>query len=182
MHSEIEKIENSIVVLEKIAKGVDPLTGEIIGENSFLNDPQMIRCFYFIADMLRNVSKGVYSNHKATDFVITGEQKKRVEFPQGKIGVNEFSRRVNECLDLYYSKKLTGVELNRRLKKMGILSEEKADDGKTRTVINDSSVFYGFEMEKREYNGRTYDAVVINDKGKKYLLDNLEGIMAENVS
>ena len=182
MHSEMEKIEKSIIVLEKIANGIDPLTGEVIRESSFLNDPKIIRCFYFVAEVLKNVTKGSYSSNKATEFVITDEQKKQVQLPQGKIGVNEFSKRVNECLDLCYSKKLTGVELNKRLKKMGVLSEEKIEEGKTRTVTNDNSIMYGFEMEKREYNGREYDAVVLNDKGKKFLLDNIESIMAENVS
>ena len=182
MHSEMEKLEKSIIVLERIAKGIDPLTGEIIRENSFLNDPKIIRCFYYVAEVLRNASKGVYSNNKATEFIITDEQKKRVEFPQGKIGVNEFSKRVNECLDLCFSRKLTGVELNKRLKKMGVLGEEKMENGKTRTITNEDSIMYGFEMEKREYNGREYEAVVINDKGKKYLLDNIESIMLENAS
>ncbi len=182
MHSEIEKIEKSIAVLEKIARGVDPLSGEILRENSFLNDPKIIRCFYFVTEVLKNVSQGAYSNPKATEFVITGEQKKRVEFPEGKIGVNEFSKRVNECLDLCFSKRLTGVELNRRLKKLGVLSEEKTENGKTRTIVNDNSGKYGFEMEKRAYNGVEYEAVVMNDSGKKYLLDNIEAIMAMSIS
>ena len=182
MHSEVEKIDKSIAVLEKIARGMDPVTGEIIRENSFLNDPQIIRCFYFVTEVLKNVSKGAYSNHKPTEFIITEEQKKRVEFPQEKIGVNEFSKRINECLDLCFSKKLTGVELNRRLKKLGILSEEKAENGKTRTTVNDNSGEYGFEIEKRVYNGVEYEAVVINDSGKKYLLDNIESIMAVDAS
>lgn len=111
------------------------------------------------------------------EFRITPEQKERVVFTPGKIGVNEFSRCVNLFIDLNISKKLTGIELNKKLKKFGILSEEDTEDGRKRTVINANSAKYGIESEKRTYNGVEYDAVVINDNGKKYILDNIEAIM-----
>jgi hypothetical protein len=79
---------------------------------------------------------------------------------------------------LSVSKRLTGVELNKQLKKIGVLSEEATPNGKTRTVVNDNSINFGFESVKKEYNGNEYDMVVINNKGKKYLLDELETIMA----
>lgn len=180
MHSEFEKIDKAKLVLQKIAKGVNPLTGEVIEKDSFLNDAKIIRCFYFVTEILDNVMKGAYNSrsNKLSEFIISPEQKSRVELPAGKIGVNEFSKCINSCLVLSTSKKLTGVELNKRLKKLGVLSEESTSGGKTRTVTNENSAGYGFETDKRNYNGVEYDAVVINDIGKKYLLDNIESIMA----
>jgi len=177
--TEREKIEKAKAVILKIAKGMDPLTGEMMNEDSFLNDPRIIRCFFFVAEVLDNVLKGAYSKAgKPEKFVITPEQKEQVVFPEGKIGVNEFSRCINKCIDPNVSKKLTGVELNKKLKQMGILSEEiDPVTGKTRTTINDNSYKYGFESEKRSYNGVEYEMVLINDKGKSFLLDNLEAIM-----
>lgn len=180
MHNDFEKIDKAKMVLLKIAKGVNPLTGEIIEGDSFLNDARIIRCFYYVSEILDNVINGAYSSRvsKSSQFIITPEQKERVEFPQDKIGVNEFSKCINTQIDLRVSKRLTGVELNKRLKKMGILSEESTVNGKTRTVVTENSSKYGFETEKRTYNGVEYDMVVINDKGKKYLLDNIESIMS----
>ncbi len=179
MQNEFDRIEKAKAVLEKIAKGVDPLTGVAIDGESFLNDPRIIRCFYFVGEVLDNVLNGVYSarGNKLLNFIITPEQKSQVRFSPGKIGVNEFSRNINECIDLSRSKRLTGVELNRRLRKMGILGEIPGEKGKTRTTLNGSSAEYGFETEIKSYNGVEYEAVVINDKGKRYLLDNIETIM-----
>jgi hypothetical protein len=179
MQSEFDRIEKAKVVLQKIAKGVDPLTGELIDENSFLNDTRIIRCFYFVSEILDSVLNGTYSIHgnKLPNFIITPEQKSRVQFSPGKIGVNEFSKNINECIDLSKSKKLTGVELNKRLKNMGLLSEIPTENSKSRTTLNDNSPKYGFETERKSYNGVEYEKVVINDIGKKYLLDNIETIM-----
>jgi len=186
MNEEFEKIQKARLVLQKIANGINPINGEKIEEESFLNDPRIIRCFYFVAEVLDNVTRGVYSSKRSEPrsrvFVITSEQKSKVRFPEGKIGVNEFSRCVNMCIDLNQSKRLTGVEINKRLKAMGILSEETTETGKTRTVINDNSINYGFESQRKSYNGVEYDMVVINDKGKKYLLDNIEVIMGAEIT
>ena len=131
---------------------------------------------------MEDVINGAYSflGEKPTEFRISPEEKKQVSFPEGKIGVNEFSKQVNLCIDLTKSKKLTGVELNKRLKKIGILSEKTTESGKTRTITNETSVNYGFEMEKRNFNGVEYEMVLMNDNGKKYLLQNIDTIMGQS--
>ena len=181
--NEFEKCENAKTVLERIAKGIDPLTGELISEDSFLQDPRIIRCFYFVTEIMDNVVNGTYSRggNRPSDFIITPEQKSNVILTDGKLGVNEFSKCINACIDASVSKKITGVELNRKLKKLGILSQEGTEDGKTRTITNEKSREFGFEMEKRNFNGVEYEKVLINDTGKKYLLDNLEAIMGTAV-
>ncbi|MGE5583578.1 MAG: hypothetical protein ACM3X9_13750 [Bacillota bacterium] len=177
---DLEKLSKAREVILKMANGVNPLTGESIEKEHFLQDPRIIRCLFFIADSLKQQQEGaVYRNRRSNSFIISAEEKKQVQFTEGKIGVNEFSKCVNRVLDLTRSKKLTGVELNKRLKKMGLLAEEQTPDGKTRTTVNNQSLDYGFETELRNYNGNEYQMVLINDKGKRYLLDNLEIIMAE---
>lgn len=180
MITDKEKMEKAVTVLSRMAKGVDPLTGETLKEESFLNDPKIIRCFYFINEVLDNVRNGsYYRNSRLPNFVIAPEQKSQVSLPEGKIGVTEFSRQVNLCIDPTKSKKLTAVELNKRLKKLGVLGEETDPaTGRSRTTTNADSGKYGFELENRSFNGTEYDMVVMNPSGKQYLMDNLEKIMS----
>jgi hypothetical protein len=180
MISDFEKMDKAKAVLMKIAKGINPLTGKPINDESFLNDPKIIRCFYFIAEVLDNVRNGTYvRNSKLTSFSISPEQKEMVVLPEGPIGVTEFSKHVNMCIDQSVSKKLTGVEINKRLKKMGVLGEETNPvTGKSRTVTTPNSREYGFEMMTRSFNGSEYDMVVMNDTGKRYLMDHLEEMMS----
>src|SRR5690348_8285188 len=99
MNSDFEKIEKAKEMLQKIAGGVNPLNGEMIEKDNILNDTRIIRCFYFIAEIMDNVVNGVYSRNgnRLEKFIITTEQKNKVQFTQGKIGVNEFSRCINSC-------------------------------------------------------------------------------------
>lgn len=179
MYFETEKIEKAKDMMGKIASGRNPLSGEQLVGDNLLSDASMVRCFYFVTEVLDNVlQSSLNGRNRITVFAITPEQKSKVVLPENPIGVNEFSRCINACLNLNESKKLTGVELNRRLKKLGVLSEEVTEEGKRRTIINTSSAEYGFETERKSYNGVEYDKIVMNAAGKKYLIDNIENIMA----
>lgn len=179
MYIEVEKIEKAKEIMHKVASGVNPLSGEQILNVGLLKDAEIVRCFCFVSDVLDNIAKGNYKNRTiALGFVITPEQKNKIVLPEEKIGVTGFSKCVNLCINQMESKRLTGVELNKRLKKMGILAEDSTEAGKTRTITNEKSIQFGFEMVKKNFNGLEYDMVLINDNGKRYLLENLETIMS----
>lgn len=179
MMYEVVELNQTKAVLEGLAQGINPLTGKPLEMESWLKQGELVKYLQkasaIVEQLIRN--GGHLGGGQPTRFTITPDQKKAVRLPDGKIGVNEFSRCVNACLDAE-SKKLTGVELNKRLKKLGILSEEKLEENKTRTITNSLSAEYGFESEERTYQNEKYLMVLMNDQGKKYLLDNLESIMA----
>lgn len=180
MEYDKEKLMKAKSIIEKIANGINPLTGKNIEDDNFMQDPRLIRCFFYVTDVLNAVIKNGFNGVfvKPTQFVITPEQKSRIKLPNYNIGVNEFAKCVNNVIDPSVSKRLTGADINRQLKKMGILSEIKTGEGKTRTVMNENSAKYGIEVEKRVYKDIEYEVIVFNEKGKRFLLENLEKIMA----
>ena len=179
MGLEKEKIIKANEILNKMANGVNPVNGKPINDDCFLQDQRIIRCLFFVQQVLDKVivNETDISDKKATRFIITVEEKSRVKFPEENIGINQFARCVNSVIDLNLSRKITGIEINKQLKKMEILGEQPLEGGKKRTVITEESHKYGIETEKRNYNGNEYDMVCFNDKGKKFLLDNLEKIL-----
>ena len=180
MDLEQEKLIKAREILLKIANGINPLTGEEVEPDNFVADPRLSRCFFYVAGELQKTweqKKGRKSS-TLTKFMITPEEKNRVILPADKIGVNQFARCINTVIDLNRSKKLTGMELNKQLKKMGILGEKEIEGDRKRTIITDKSKDYGIESEQRNYDGTEYEKIVFNDLGKKFLLDNLENILA----
>jgi hypothetical protein len=178
---DIERIGKAKEIIQKLASGIDPTNGEEIINDHILSDPRIIRMFFFVSEVLDNVIKGEYSKDiKLTDFIITPEQKESVIFTEGDIGVNEVSRCINKAINPLVSKKVSGLLINKGLKRMGILTEVENNDGKRRTTINEISQNYGFSEVKRSYEGREYMQVVANDMGKKFILDNIEEIMEKD--
>lgn len=184
MELEKEKLVKAAEVLNRIANGINPLNGEAIAAESFLQDPRIIRCFFYVKDILSQIAAGHSPKNTARPegYAITREELQRVELPEGKIGVNEFARCVNQALDLTRSKKITGADLNKRLKKMGILGEEATPAGKSRTVLTPESAAHGITAEMRNFRGNEYEMILFDDRGKQFLLDNLEALMTEDAA
>ncbi len=179
MSLEKEKIIKAGEILNKMANGINPVNGASIDTDCFLQDPRIIRCLFFVQQVLEEAAaRPINTGGKQPDqFIITSAEKSQVKFPEGNIGINQFAKCINSVIDLNRSRKLTGVQVNNQLKKMGILAEELLNDGKKRTVANENSYKYGIVTEKRSYNGVEYDMVCFNDQGKKFLLDELEKIL-----
>lgn len=179
MNPDQEKLLRAKEILRKMANGINPLNDEQIREDSFLHDPRMVRCLYFVQEVINSAMEGHLRTDvkKPADFVITIEEKNRIELPPGRIGVNEFAKCVNKVVDLNKSKRLSGMEINKKLKKMGILGEVALPGGKNKTALTGKSLEHGIETENRNYNGNEYEMVLFNETGKKFLLENLEQIM-----
>lgn len=177
MNQDHERLIESKSIIKALANGVNPINGAKISDDSFLHDPQIIRPLFYLSQYIEKLPTSTIKKKKPKNFRITQDEKNRIVLPEGKIGINVFAKAVNEVIDENKSKKLTGVAINRRLKDLGILSEETTEDGKTRTITNDQSEGYGIETVKRQYNNREYNQVVFNEVGKQFLLDNLERIM-----
>jgi len=182
MDIDINKLNKAKIVLEKMANGIDPVDGSKIDEKSFLNDPRIIRCLFYVNEILQMTIDGDLENRntdrKKLPFVITDEEKSQVKFPEGNIGVNAFSQYINRVISPHRSKKLNGTELNRQLKKMGILGEQENEQGKKKTIVPEESVQYGIHTELSNYNGVEYEKVVFDSNGVRFLLENLEKIMS----
>lgn len=181
MNLDIDKIKKAKIVLDKMANGINPVDGTSITEDSFLNDPRIIRCLFFVNEILQRTIDGDLQDkgldRKKLPFIITAEEKARVQFPEEEIGVNTFAQCINKVINPNVSKKLTGLELNKGLKRMGILGELVDSEGKKKTIVPESSEKYGIHTLLVNYNGTEYDKVVFDNKAVRYLLENLESII-----
>jgi hypothetical protein len=176
--ADMEKIRKAKAVMEKIANGKNPITGEEIVGDHFLHDPRMIRCFFFVSQVLDEVAKGNFSkNTRQQRFVMTAEEKARVEFRDELIGMSEFAKCVNQQVDVLKTRKANAKTINKALKTRGILTDKVTEDNKRQTVTNEKSAEYGFEMTTRTYEGKQYEQLVMNDTGKRFLMEHLEELM-----
>jgi len=177
MVTEKQKIERAREIFNTIIQGKDPFTGELIDENSFLNNPKMIRCLCFVNEILLREISGRNTKQSKARFVITKEQLMNIQLPEQDMGVSDFVNCVNELIDLEKMKRLSTSRVNRALKERGILGEENMTDGSHPTICIEQSKEYGFYSVKARYNDHEYDKIMVNEKGKKFLLENLCGLL-----
>ena len=179
MTDDDKKLERSIELMRALTEGINPFTGEV-QEDGLLNDPRMLRCLYYVIEILEKAREGSglrYINRKTLPYYFPEGLMAKVALPSESIGVNAFAKAVNMVLDAARSKNLTGNALNLQLKKMGILTDIAEENGKHRTGVNDSSREYGIEVVTGNFEGKVFEKVVFNEKGKRFLLENLQRIM-----
>jgi len=179
MINEIDKLKKAKYIINTLIQGKDPISGNVIEDGSFIRDQRMISCFAYIADVL---SKEIEYNEKKhlpdkENFDANKLDLSKIKMPEEDCGINAIASCINELVDGRIMKKVTGAQINAKLKAMGILSEAVDSDGKTVTTTNEKSIEYGIYKVVSSYNGREYEKVVFNEKGRKFIIEHLNEIM-----
>ncbi|RUL52017.1 MULTISPECIES: hypothetical protein [Lysinibacillus] len=173
-----QKLVESQTVVKKIANGINPIDDTPFNDTSFLTTPQVIQPIFYLFNYMFHIANGnISSRQRPKQFFITNEQLDNVVLPEGKIGIMEFAKAINEVIDPTISKKLNGAMINKKLKELQILSEAIDEEGHRRTITNENSEAYGIESVTKSFRGREYQKVVFNEVGKQFLLKNLKQLM-----
>lgn len=158
--------KEAIDILELLTKGKNPLTQERVATTHFLNDPLVMEPLAYLLGRMQQEK----SSKLAKGFVIPSDFVVRLPDWKGSlIGVSEFCRHVNAMTRPLGSKHLTTKHLFDKLKGLGILSEEYAEDGTKRTIVNETSEAYGISTVERKFHGRHYAQIVFDDQGVQLL-------------
>ena len=102
--TELETMQHAKNYIDALANGIDPLTGEIIKDDSVINNVRISRCFFYVSDVLRQVIDnggvvGRTTKPQKAEFSITDEQCSAVLVSQDPVGVSIISKRIGEVLD-----------------------------------------------------------------------------------
>lgn len=177
----MDKETTSLMKAKEVVKSI---ITKIEGEDEkdinelFLSEKELLDKFNTILEVIDQYIE--YKDRIRKDarqpFSLTVEDLSKVNLPEYPIGINEFAKCINKVIDLKTTKGISGIQINKRLKELGILGE-KEENGKKCTVTNKNSKNYGIESMQAQYNGRKYEKVIFTDKGKEFLLNHFIEIM-----
>ena len=113
--TELEIIAHAQTYLEKLAKGVNPLTGEEVAESDVVNNVRISRGLFYTADLLKKIvdNKGKFKIEmpERKPFAITPEQLARFEYAGFGISITEIVKRINALIDTAYMKELKSKDI-----------------------------------------------------------------------
>ncbi len=160
--------------INHLVQGVDPFTGEILDNVSFLQNPKMIRCFAVMSDLSTMVIEKQERKEKQNriDFSLTSEGVSKIIVPKEDCGAKKMAAAINQVIDINRMKALTAYNINKKLIDEGILSLGDVE-GKKATVTNPKSESFGFCSVHVDRGERSYDKVVYKAEGKAYIMDHL---------
>lgn len=180
---DLMKLDTAIKYVQRIADGCNPVNNAPLEENDILNNPNIIRCMYFIKDVLEEVRRN--------DGIIGGKRERAEVIPFPIEILDEFEYREDQSIthvlkqifepvaDLNV-KKISVVKVTSLLTEEGYLLEEKnPETGKTRKVPTVKGKELGIYMVEREYNGRVYQSVTYNKNAQEYIVAMIKKVVAE---
>ena len=167
--TELEIMQHAKGYLDKLAKGIDPLTDQEVPEDDVINNVRISRCLFYVSDVLRQVIEngGVIGapakKGELAPYALPYEERSRYTFGEWPLSASQIAQRLNELVDLSAMQKLkTTSNKNKRPTEAGWK--------------------LGISTQQRSGQNGDYTAVVYDQQAQQFILDNLDAIIAINAT
>lgn len=181
---DLEVLNHAKSYINLLANGVNPLTGEVVEEDTTLNHVRLSRCFFFVSEVLEEVisNGGVVGGgpvvEKKMKFTITEQEIARVPISNSPIGITDFCDIITNTVGNHKMTRLQTTKVTDWLENKGFLQSKLDHDGKNKKVPTDMASQIGITQEKRtsEKFGE-YDVNVYHPIGQQFILDHLQEML-----
>ena len=175
-------MERAKMYMEKLANGINPVDDSVIPDQDAINNVRLSRCFFYVADVLRQLidNGGVIQQQKAAKkapFSLSMEDRAKFEYSQTPIPVSEISKRIN-ALTPESTKPLTYKTIRDWLASLELLEDVQDADGKMTKRPTPRGESMGILLETRNGRNGIYFVVVYNMDAQRFILDNLDAVIA----
>lgn len=179
---DMKKLEVAIKYAERMAEGNNPVKNEPAESDSVLNNPNVIRCMYFIKEVLQQVkyNGGVIGGktYRTSKRPFPFEVLSNFQYQQDK-SISHFLAQVK---DLAGDSDVRGIgtkPITDWLKQMGYLAEEYDQVfNQKKAITTPEGEAFGLYMETRtSANGNPYDVVMYSKQAQEYIVHYMETIL-----
>ena len=167
--------------MEKLANGINPIDGSVIPDEDVVNNVRLSRCFFYVADILRQVidNGGVAPQKKPKKeaFALTAEQRNAFDYSTTPIPISDLSKRLNSLSENENMVPLGYSVIRDWLMSLGMLEDALDGDGKNTKRPTPQGESIGIALDARTGTNGTYFVVVYNLAAQHFILDNLDAII-----
>ena len=181
--------------MDMLSKGVDPLTGEAVENDSALNQPRLQKCFAYVSELLDELLQGngfvaLYPEdagryevvEKKVPFAPSQEALQALPQINQPLTPNAFLKYINRAVDEKRMEKLSSTSVNAWLLARGFVTESKepATIHKTVRRPSPSAAKIGiYEQEIiDEFTGESRMVMLFSPEAQRYMLAHISEISA----
>lgn len=164
--------------IEKMAKGINPLTNESIPADDLLNNIKISRCLFYVGDVLDKViQKETFSKMKKVPFYLKKEEILNYEYSEKPITLSEVTERINHLISREGMSKLSVKKMHEWLVSIGALQEEMEGNTKAKRPTSMGSSI-GITTESRiSSRGVPYKINMYDKHAQEFIVDNFENLL-----
>jgi len=180
---DMKKLETAILYLQRIADGHNPVNNMPADDDAVLNNPNVIRCMYFVKEILEEVKRNNgYIGKKARkidkpNFPL--EALSSFMYKEDK-SISKLVAQMNELIDENVYQKLSYKPIVQWLKQNGFLTEEFSQElNKICTMPTEKGSQLGIRSERKtSFKGVDYMIILYGRQAQEYIVKNMETILS----
>lgn len=183
--TELEKIAYARSYIQKLANGINPVTGQEVPEEDVVNHIRISRCLFYVSDILGQVvENGGVSVRKRKvrklPFQLDMQARESFRYSEAPIPISEITRRINELIRPEEMTKLSYRHILEWLIEIGLLVVVPDASGKAIRKPTSSGEDIGITVEHRQSPRGPYTVVVYSRAAQEFILDNLDGAIEKS--
>lgn len=181
--TELEKIAYAKSFIDKLAQGINPIDDTPVPEDDIVNNVRLSRCFFYVSDILRQVidNGGVAlkkSKKKLIPFHLTDEKLMMFDYSPFPIALSVIADKLNALIDNKEMQEIRYKDLSQWLISINALKNETLPDGTVSKMPTETGTLIGIDVQHRQGQYKEYSVVVYNREAQKFIIDNLDAIIA----
>lgn len=175
--TELETMQRAKMYLDKLARGIDPITDREVPEDSVMNNVRICRCLHYVSGVLEQVIANGGAIGEKAPFAISRERMQAIPISDHPIRISDLTERINHAAADPSRKKLKATDLTNWLLEHGFLQKELGPDGKQRRAPTELGVRCGITAQMQQGANGYYLAISYDANAQRLILDHLEEIL-----
>ena len=183
--NDLDVMKRAKQYIESLAKGIDPITGNEVGENDAVNNVRISRCLFYTAEVLQKVidNHGEVQREKLkrserAEFALTDEQSAALVPVNDSLFISKVVNIINEQIDELTMKKLKAQTVNAWLMEHGLLTEIFIG-GKSHKNPTPEGETVGISLHSYfTRDGLPVKGCVYGPEAQQFIFDNIDAIAA----
>ena len=179
--TELEKIAYAKSFIDRLALGIDPITGFRIPAGEVANNPRLLKCFAYVSELLEQVidNGGIPKPkvRRTDEFTLTPEQAARFEYSETPIKITEVARRLYAAAGDDKMKKISGKALNDWLQENALLYSDKNEKGNEIRRPTELGRRTGIYTETVHGQYGDYTAVLYTPAAQSFIVSNVQSLV-----
>ena len=181
---DLDKVKVAAVYMARMAEGRNPATNQPI-DNELLNNPNVIRCLYYIGDILNEViaNKGIVGKRaggKKTEFPV--EVLKQFEYRRDK-PISHVLKQFQEPLAGENVKRLNPGAINKWLCANGYIEKQVIEESQRECWFPlQKGIDVGMYAEERGEPGSQYATIMYSSEAQQFLAEHMEEILNDTAN
>ena len=177
--TELETMQRAKMYLDKLSRGIDPITGNEVPEDTVLNNVRICRCLHYVSGILEQViaNGGTVGKREGTPFVIDRSRMGGIRLTDHPVSLTEFTGNIVAGMGDQNMKRPNAKAITAWLTDRGLMELTADAEGKQRRLPTEAGRRAGMSTAQRMGQNGEYTAVYYDANVQRLILDHLEEIL-----